>query len=217
MSPETIVVTGGAGYIGSHTVSALLDLGYQVHVIDNFRESRNNIIKHAHVTYHEVDICNKAALEEVFSLVRPDVVFHFAALASVPDSMSNPSAYYETNVVGGLNLLECMRKQGSSKIIFSSSASTYGEPQTEIITEDHPQEPTNTYGYTKLVFEHMLKDYHRAYGLSSISLRYFCASGCDVVKSLGEYHTPETHVIPSIIETILGKRETFFVYGNQLS
>lgn len=217
MSPHTVLVTGGAGYIGSHTVSALLDLGHIIHVVDNFRESRNNILTHERVTYHEIDITDKEGLQEVFQKVQPSIVFHFAALASVPDSMERPYEYYLSNVIGGLNLLESMRETGVSKIVFSSSASTYGEPQTEVITEDHPQKPTNTYGYTKLVFENMLKDYHRAYGFSSVSLRYFCASGCDPVKGLGEYHTPETHVIPSIIETILGKRKTFFVYGNDFS
>ncbi|MDQ5962362.1 MAG: UDP-glucose 4-epimerase [Patescibacteria group bacterium] len=212
---RTILVTGGAGYIGSHIVSALRSSGgYRIEIVDNFRESRSNVIQDESIVYHEVDIRNKEKLMEVFELTKPDLVFHFAALASVPDSMENPAEYYENNVVGGLNLLECMRVCGVKKIVFSSSASTYGEPLTEEITEEHPQVPTNTYGYTKLIFENMLKDYNRSYGFSSISLRYFCASGCDVSAGIGEYHTPETHAIPSIVETLLGRRKEFSVYGN---
>lgn len=209
-----ILVTGGAGYIGSHAVNLLLKAGNTVIVVDNFRESRNNIITNPLVSYHEVDIRNKEQLRDVFVKTTPDVVFHFAALASVPDSMARPFEYYDTNVIGGINLLECMRETGVSRIVFSSSASTYGEPQHEVITEDHRQVPTNSYGYTKLVFENLLKDYNRAYNFSSISLRYFCASGCDYEAGIGEYHTPETHVIPCLIETVLGRREKFYVYGN---
>lgn len=213
----SILVVGGAGYIGSHTVNMLLQNGYQVHVADNFRESRKNIISHENVTYHEVDVRNKEGLRIVFASAKPSVIFHFAALASVPDSMERPFEYYDTNIVGGLNLLECMREKGLTKIVFSSSASVYGEPLFEEIEEDHPKNPTNTYGYTKLVFENILKDYGRAYGFSSVSLRYFCASGCDNLSGLGEYHTPETHAIPSIVQTLLGQREEFFVYGNDFT
>lgn len=210
---KTVLVTGGAGYIGSHVVNVLLKDDCKVEVVDSFRESTNNMIKHELVTYHKVDIRNIKELLVIFKNTKPDIVFHFAALASVPDSVERPADYYSTNIIGGFNLLECMREVGCTKIIFSSSASTYGEPQSEIITEDHQQIPTNPYGYTKLVFENMLKDYHKAYNLSSISLRYFCASGADYMSGLGEYHLPETHVIPSIIETILGIREQFFVFG----
>lgn len=211
---NTVLVTGGAGFIGSHIVSVLIKNGFKVEVVDNFRESRNNIIENEMVTYYEVDIRNKEDLRYIFEKTKPEIVFHFAALASVPDSMARPFEYYDTNLTGGLNLLECMRETGVRKIVFSSSASIYGEPRSEEIQEEHPKSPTNTYGYTKLVFENILKDYHRAYGFSSVSLRYFCASGCDVDAGLGEYHNPETHVIPSIVETLLGNRKEFFVYGN---
>lgn len=214
MEVETILVTGGAGYIGSHAVNLLKNKGYRIAVVDNFRESRNNIINDPLISYYEVDIRNKEELLAIFIKTKPKIVFHFAALASVPDSMVQPFAYYDVNVTGGSNVLECMRSVGTNKIVFSSSASTYGEPQSQVITEAHQQVPTNTYGYTKLVFENMLKDYHRAYNISSISLRYFCASGCDMSAGVGEYHTPETHVIPSIVETLLGRRDMFFVYGN---
>ena len=214
MCMKTILVTGGAGYIGAHTVNLLKNKGNNVVVVDSFRESRNNIINSPLVSYYEVDLRNKEVLLDIFVKTKPDIVFHFAALASVPDSMVRPFEYYDTNLVGGLNLLECMRETGVTRIVFSSSASTYGEPQCEVITEDHQQLPTNSYGYTKLVFENILKDYNRAYHFSSVSLRYFCASGCDYDAGIGEYHTPETHVIPCIVETLLGKRKKFFVYGD---
>ncbi len=212
---ETILVTGGAGYIGSHFVYKVNKLNkYKICVVDNFRESRNNIILDENISYHETDIRDKNSLLKIFKTVKPICVLHFAALASVPDSMKNPFDYYDTNVIGGINLLECMREVGVNKIIFSSSASIYGEPQLEVIDESHRQLPTNSYGYTKLIFENILKDYHRSYGFDSISFRYFCASGCAMSAGIGEHHEPETHVIPSIVNTILGKREKFFVYGN---
>lgn len=214
---KTIVVTGGAGFIGSHTVNLLLKNGYKVDVVDIFREGKNNIIKHENVSYHEVDIRNKNMLLEVFEKTQPDAVIHFAALAIVPESMAIPAEYYDTNLVGGFNLLECMRVTKVSKIIFSSSSAVYGEPQAEELDESHQKNPTNTYGYTKLVFENMLKDYHRSYNVSSIALRYFCAAGCDYKSGLGEWHTPETHIIPSIIETLLCKRKEFFVFGNDFA
>jgi len=210
-----IIVTGGAGYIGAHAVLALLDdVTNVIHVVDNFSQSRQNILKHPQVTYHELDICDEARLTQLFLEVQPDIVFHFAALASVPDSVNNPAAYYLNNVVGSFNLLEAMRTSGCTKIVFSSSASVYGEPVIEIISEDHPKHPTNPYGQTKLEVEYMLQSYFTAYGISSISFRYFCAAGAEPTLTVGEYHTPETHAIPSIVETLLGRRETFTIFGD---
>lgn len=214
----SVLVTGGAGYIGSHVVNSLRKEGlYKIFVVDNFSESRNNIIKDDFVSYHEVDIRNKVLLEKTFQEIKPDVVFHLAALTSVPLSMRDPGEYYDVNILGGLNILECMRLVGTNKIIFSSSAAVYGEPEKEIIDENHSKNPTSTYGYTKLVFENVLKDYNRAYGISSISLRYFCAAGCEADSGIGEHHKNETHIIPSIVETLLGRREEFFVYGKDFS
>lgn len=210
-----ILITGGAGYIGAHVVKLLRDESdSRIHVIDNFSQSRRNILKSDRITYHEVDIRDKESLDKVFSASKPDVVFHFAALASVPDSVINPLSYYDNNVIGTLNLLECMKSYGTRKIIFSSSAAVYGEPESEEITEDHPKRPTNPYGKTKLIGEEILKDYFHAYGISSVSFRYFCAAGIDPEKEVGEYHNPQTHVIPSILETIAGKREGFSIFGD---
>jgi len=212
---KNILVTGGAGYIGSHFVYRLLkENKYNIHVIDIFNQSRKNIIKDKSIHYHTIDLKNKAKVNSFFKNFKIDIVAHFAALASVPDSVKNPADYYENNVIGGLNLLEAMRKNKVNKIIFSSSAAVYGEPKTNIIKENQPKLPTNPYGYTKLVFENLLLDYHRAYGLNSISFRYFCAAGADESKTVGEYHKPETHIIPVLIETALGQRKKFFVYGN---
>ncbi|EKD94618.1 MAG: hypothetical protein ACD_26C00015G0001 [uncultured bacterium] len=210
-----ILVTGGAGYIGAHFVNAFLEKNdVNIIVVDNFREGKNNIIKNKKVRYNNVDLLDYCALHSIFKKNKIDIVVHFAALASVPDSVVDPQGYYENNIIGGFNLLKCMNEFNVKKIIFSSSASVYGEPVKELIDENHPKVPTNPYGYTKLVFEQMLVDYNKAYGLNSISFRYFCASGASESLLLGEYHTPETHVIPSLLETALGKRERFFVFGD---
>ncbi len=212
---KTILVTGGAGYIGSHFVNRLKnEPDVNIVIVDNFSQGKNNIIKAGNIYYKKADICDRKALQKIFKSYPIDIVVHYAALASVPDSVARPEAYYKNNILGGLNLLAAMAENGVKKIIFSSSASVYGEPQTDIISEGHGTNPINPYGYTKLVFENILKDYHRAYGLESISFRYFCAAGCDESLAIGEFHKPETHIIPCLIETVLGKREKFFVYGN---
>ena len=212
----SVLVTGGAGYIGAHVVNLLRKSGeYKIDVVDIFLESKKNIISDTSVTYHEVDIRNKDSLLKVFQSSKPEIVFHLAALTSVPGSVAEPASYYSVNIFGGINLLECMIDTKVNKIVFSSSAAVYGNSVSEFIDESHIKLPTNPYGYTKLVFENILKDYNKAYGFTSISLRYFCAAGCDTLSGLGEHHKNETHVIPSIIETILGKRDEFFVYGNK--
>ncbi len=216
---KKVIITGGAGYIGAHVVKQLTTdtTVAEIHVIDNFSQSRENILTDPKIAYHEVDIRDAASLKQIFVDVRPDIVMHFAALASVPDSVQNPSSYFDTNVIGSFNLLEAMRAVDCKKIIFSSSASVYGEPTSEVITEDHPTEPTNPYGYTKLVVENMLSSYHAAYGISSVSFRYFCAAGNEPTFTIGEYHNPETHAIPSLVETALGRRDEFVIYGDDFN
>ena len=210
-----ILVTGGAGYIGSHFINKLrVDKNVNVIVVDSFLQGRSNIIDSENIRYFELNLINKSDLKNIFENNHIDMVAHFAALASVPDSISKPIEYYSNNIIGGLNLVDLMVEHKVDKIIFSSSASVYGEPIMERIEEDHPKNPTNPYGYTKAVFEKVLRDYYLAYGLKSVSFRYFCAAGCDESGLIGEYHNPETHVIPMIIKTALGERVEFNIYGN---
>ena len=186
-------------------------------VVDNFSQSRENIIDDPRVEYHEIDIRDRDALTTLFTAKKPVSVLHFAALANVPDSVADPAGYYDHNVTGSLNLLNAMKEAGTKQIVFSSSASVYGEPTTEIVSEDHPKKPTNPYGRTKLIMEEMLADYGLAYGISSISLRYFCAAGCDPSGKLGPHHSKVTHIIPRILGTIVGTYDKFFVYGNDFN
>lgn len=210
-----ILVTGGAGYIGAHVVKLLRDqTDARIHIADNFSQTRRNVLDDPRLIYHEADIRDRQGLDEVFRQAAPAAVFHFAALASVPDSVADPARYYDHNILGTFNLLECMRAHGVGKIVFSSSAAVYGDPRSERVDEEHPKIPTSPYGATKLIGERMLEDYFRAYGIASVSFRYFCAAGADPDLEVGEYHNPQTHVIPAILEAILGQREKFYVFGN---
>jgi len=213
--PLNILVTGGAGFIGSHFVNLLKErTEHHVLVVDNFSQGRANIIEHERIQYFEIDLRDRQRLMEVFEKNHIDVVVHFAALATITASVSGPHPTYDHNVVGGINLLDCMLESGVKKIIFSSSGSVYGEPKTEILKEDHPLEPINPYGYSKLIFERLLRDYHKPYHLDAIMFRYFNPAGCNDSLSIGEHHEPETHVIPLLVETLLGKRPEFSIFGN---
>ncbi|MGA2667750.1 MAG: UDP-glucose 4-epimerase GalE [Ignavibacteria bacterium] len=209
-----ILVTGGAGYIGSHCVKELLKkyASGDVIVIDNLEEGfRDAVLTDK---FYQCDLRDKQALKKIFHQEKVDSVIHFAAYANVPDSVVSPHKYYENNVIGTINLLECMLEYSVGKIIFSSSASVYGEPIMEMIDENHPTLPKNPYGHTKLIIEELLKWYYEAYHLNSLSFRYFCAAGADPEGELGERHKVESHAIPSAILTALGKRDTFYIYGN---
>lgn len=206
-----ILVTGGAGYIGSHTVKLLLENGYEVITYDSME------LGHPEAVIGGVtvvgDLADTAKLEDTFRKYPIDAVMHFAAYASVPDSVANPDKYYRNNVCNGLNLLDVMRRYGVRQIIFSSSAATYGEPSVIPIPEDHPKNPTNPYGDSKLMFESILKWYDAAYGIKSMSLRYFNAAGADPGGLIGEDHDPEEHLIPIVLQVALGKREHVKVFG----
>lgn len=216
-----ILITGGAGYIGAHFINRLQ--GHDVMVVDNFCQGRKNIIfpKTINIIYETLDIRDKESLRTTFETFLPDVVVHYAALANVPDSVANPSKYYDTNILGGLNVLECMRQVGCEKIIFSSTAAVYGESSgthSDTPLDDfHKPSPSNPYGRSKYMFEQILEDYYKAYKLHSISFRYFCATGCDESGKVGCYHDPETQVIPNICKTLLGQQEVFHVWGNDFS
>jgi UDP-glucose 4-epimerase len=206
-----ILVTGGAGFIGSHTVKLLVAHGYDVAVFDSMELGHPEAVLGGIIV--QGDLRDKLVLKEAFDQFQIDAVVHFAAYASVGDSVANPSKYFVNNVEGGLNLLDVMRNHGVNKIIFSSSAATYGEPVHVPIEETHPQNPTNPYGESKLMFEKILKWYDVAYGIKSVSLRYFNAAGADPECQIGEDHEPEQHLIPIVLQTALGKRKSIKVFG----
>ncbi|MBC7655554.1 MAG: UDP-glucose 4-epimerase GalE [Frankiaceae bacterium] len=198
---SSALVVGGAGYIGSHMCQVLGDAGYVVTVFDNLSRGHRDAVGSAEFILG--DIRSADDLKACFSGRRFDVVMHFAALAYVGESVLAPALYYDNNVVGSLCLLEAMRESGHARLVFSSSCATYGEPIESPLSESHPQQPVNPYGRTKLVVEQALSDYSRAYGMQSISLRYFNAAGCDPAGRAGERHDPETHLIPLVLEQAL--------------
>jgi UDP-glucose 4-epimerase len=206
-----ILVIGGAGYIGSHMVKCLLQRGEEVLVLDNLEKGHRAAVVGSNLV--EGDLRRRDDLEKVFRSHPIECVMHFAAYASVGDSVQNPAAYYENNVAGCYTLLEAMRAHKIDQFIFSSSAAVYGEPITVPIPEDHPKNPTNPYGETKWVMERMLQWYGGAYGIRSISLRYFNAAGADPEGVLGEDHHPEEHLIPVALLAVLGKRGKLRIFG----
>jgi UDP-glucose 4-epimerase len=216
MSPEKpcILVTGGAGYIGSHTVLALLQAGYEVIILDNLvyghRDLVENVLK---VELIEGDTGDRPLLDNLFSTRNIAAVMHFSAYAYVGESVTDPAKYYRNNVVGTLTLLEAMLAASIKKFVFSSTCATYGVPEVVPIPEDHPQNPINPYGATKLMVERILSDFHTAYDFKSVRFRYFNAAGADPNGRLGEDHNPETHLIPLVLQTALGKREFISIFG----
>ena len=207
-----VLVTGGAGYIGSHAVRGLLAAGHGVVVYDSLVKGHRASVP-CGVPFVEADIRDAAALTETFDIFSVDAVMHFAAASEVGESMTNPAKYYQDNVAGTLALLESLRKADIRKIVFSSTAAVYGEPDSCPICEDAALRPTNVYGRTKLIIEGMLADYAMAYGFSHVALRYFNAAGASPDGSAGEDHTPESHLIPLILQTAMGKRKAISIYG----
>jgi UDP-arabinose 4-epimerase len=207
----TILVTGGAGYIGSHTAKALHRAGYQVVVLDNFANGHHWAVRWGPLA--EADLADRAQVTELLRQYSIQAVLHFAAHAYVGESVRDPAKYYRNNVVHSLNLLEAMREAGVGAIVFSSTCATYGEPQRLPLTEDHPQKPVNPYGDTKLAVERMLDAFGGAYGLRWMALRYFNAAGADPDGEIGEAHAPETHLIPLAIQAALGQRENLQIFG----
>ncbi len=203
---------GGAGYIGSHTVRHLLDNGYEVIVADNLiyghKEAVDKRAKFVHA-----DLLDTHSLDNLFKDNQIDAVIHFAAFAYVGESVSEPEKYYYNNVIGTVNLLHTMLAHNVKKIVFSSTCATYGEPNYTPIDEQHNQSPINSYGRTKLMIEQIFADYEKAYGLQHIALRYFNAAGAQSDGSLGESHTPETHLIPLVLKAITGERNSIKVFG----
>jgi UDP-glucose-4-epimerase GalE len=208
----SILVTGGAGYIGSHTVKALRAGGREVVVYDNLSAGHRAAAKRAGAPLEEGDIRDHARLREVMAAHGVDAVLHFAAWLSVPDSVKDPIGYYDNNVGGALAVLRAMAGTGARQFIFSSTAATFGNPVETPITEQHPQRPINAYGETKLAIERALPHFERAYGIRSAVLRYFNAAGADPDGALGEDHHPETHMLPRAIDAALG-RDSLSIFG----
>lgn len=209
----SILVAGGAGYIGSHTVYDLIDEGYDVVIVDNLQTGFECLI-HPQAKFYQGDLRDEKFLEEVFSKECIEGVIHFAANSLVGVSMKEPLEYFDNNVYGTMQLLKVMKNHNVKKIVFSSTAATYGEPKSVPILEEDETSPTNTYGETKLTMEKMMKWCDIAYGIKFVALRYFNAAGAHPNGKIGELHDPETHLIPLILQVPLGKRETIYVFGN---
>jgi len=210
----TILVTGGAGYIGSHTVLALKQAGYEVIVLDNLVYGHQDLVEQVlQVELIVGDIGDRSLLDNLFHTRNIAGVMHFSAYAYVGESVKEPAKYYHNNVVATLNLLEAMEAAGIHQFVFSSTCATYGIPQVIPIPEDHPQTPINPYGATKLMVERILADFDVAYNLKSVCFRYFNAAGADPHGRLGEDHSPETHLIPLVLFTALGQRESISIFG----
>lgn len=213
-----ILITGGAGYIGSHCALALLKQGKNVIIFDNLStghiETVENLSKYGNLKFLQGDLLNKDDLESLFKNNKINAVIHFAAFSQVGESVKNPEKYYINNVCGTLNLLSTMLKHNVKKIVFSSTAATYGEPKYIPIDENHPQCPINPYGQTKLMIEKIMDDYDKAYNLKSVRLRYFNVAGADSEAIVGEWHEPETHLIPNILKSTFSSGKTFEMYGD---
>lgn len=208
----TILVTGGAGYIGSHACKALARAGYRPVSYDNLVYGHEWAVKWGPL--ERGDILDRARLDDVMARHKPDAVMHFAAFAYVGESVAEPAKYYRNNVAGSLALIEACRGHGVNSFVFSSTCATYGSPDKLPIGEDTPQRPINPYGASKLMVERMLADFRAAYGLRSVALRYFNAAGADPDGEIGEDHDPEPHVIPLVLDAAAGKREAISVFGD---
>jgi UDP-glucose 4-epimerase len=208
---KTILVTGGAGYIGSHTLRRLTEGGFGVRCADNLSTGFRSFV--GSVPLIELDLADRARIDGAFSGGSVEAVVHFASHALVEESCRNPYKYYRDNIQNCLNLLESMREHGVGLVVFSSSCSVYGIPQTLPIRETTPLDPVNPYGFTKMVIERILRDYEKAYGLRSVCLRYFNAAGAASDGTIGEWHDPETHLIPRLFKVALGEAPAAEIYG----
>ncbi len=209
----SILVTGGAGYIGSHFVRLLKSKNFDVVIFDNLSRGHQESIPEG-VAFEQVDLLDFGKLTEKLKLYKIDAVVHFAAFAYVGESVTNPRLYYINNVIGSINLLNAITEAGITKVVFSSTCSLYGNPEIVPISEAETIKPINPYAKTKHIIENVLADYDTAYGLKYVALRYFNAAGCSFDGSIGESHEPETHLIPLVIDTALGKRQSVSVFGD---
>jgi UDP-arabinose 4-epimerase len=209
--PKCVLVTGGAGYIGSHTCKALARAGYVPVSYDSLVYGHEWAVKWG--PFERGDLLDAGRLDDVISRYKPAAAIHFAAFAYVGESVTDPAKYYRNNVGGTLGLLEALRRAGIGRLVFSSTCATYGVPVRVPIDESHPQDPVNPYGRTKLVIEQVLRDFDVAYGLRSISLRYFNAAGADADGEIGEDHTPETHLVPLVLRAAIERGSPVSIHG----
>ena len=211
MAKHTIIVVGGAGYIGSHMVKDLLQANYNVITLDNLSTGHRDLLLGGKLI--EGNLGDTTLLNRIFSDHRIDVVMHFAAYSIVGESVKSPVDYYRNNLAKTIELLDAMVQHNVKRFIFSSSAAVYGEPIEVPIKEEHPLQPTNPYGATKVAIEQMLSDFDSAYGLKYVSLRYFNAAGADASGKIGERHNQETHLIPLILKVAMGERDSIKIFG----
>ncbi|HJO62179.1 MAG TPA: UDP-glucose 4-epimerase GalE, partial [Desulfobacterales bacterium] len=209
---NNILVVGGAGYIGSYMCKYLSKNGYHPVILDNLIYGHREAVKWG--SFFKGSMDDSALLDQIFSELQIAAVMHFAAFCYVGESVLQPARYYRNNVANTLNLLEFMNKRGVRSFIFSSSSATYGEPVEIPITENHTQNPINPYGRSKLMVEQIMEDFSHAYKSECVSLRYFNAAGADPDGELGEDHNPETHLIPLVLKTAIGKREMINIFGD---
>ena len=207
---KKILVTGGAGYIGSICVEELLNRGYEVAVFDNLTEGHGKAID-PRADFYQGDLADRSVLRHAFEQAKPEAVMHFAANALVGESMTNPSKYFRNNVASGINLLDMAVESGVKKFVFSSTCATFGIPDRMPLDESLPQRPINPYGESKLMFESILRWYEKIHGLSFVALRYFNAAGAS--EKFGEDHRIETHLIPNVLKVALGQKDHVEIYG----
>jgi UDP-glucose 4-epimerase len=211
MDGQTVLVTGGAGYVGSHTCLRLAEAGFTPVVYDDLSNGHSEFARWGPL--ERGDIRDGARLDEVFARYRPAAVMHFAALIEVGESVKHPGRFYDNNVGGAISLIEAARRGGVNAFVFSSTCATYGDPVQVPMDESHPQHPLNPYGRSKLMIEQALADYDRYAGFRSVALRYFNAAGADPEGRIGERHEPETHAIPLAIQAAMGLRAGFSLFG----
>ncbi len=213
-----ILITGGAGYIGSHCVLSLIKKGIGVLVLDNLStghiETIHLLKKFGEFDFIHGDLLDSKLLNQIFQKYKIDSVIHFAGFSQIPESILEPQKYFVNNVDGTKNLLEVMVKNNVKKIVFSSTASIYGEPKYIPVDENHPYSPINPYGETKLLIEKLLHKYDTDFGLKSVSLRYFNVAGADSQAQIGEWHENETHLIPNILKSVFNESKSFYIYGD---
>ena len=208
---QNINVTGGAGYIGSHACKALKAAGYTPITIDNLITGWRDAVKFG--PFEQVDLCDRDQLDPILEKYKPAAVMHFAALSQVGESMKEPEKYWRNNILGSLNLIEACVKHDVKNFVFSSTCATYGDQDNVVLDENSTQLPINSYGASKKAVEEILRNIEQAYGLKSVIFRYFNVAGADPEGEIGEFHQPETHLVPLILQAIDGQRDALTIFG----